>query len=427
MSPELTLLVQTLVILTVPVALWRFFGLRHAVPLVCVQILVGIALGPSGFGRLAPGLFHLVFSPTALTPISGIATMAVLLFGYVTGLHLEPSGIMRRGRAFAFVAASSLGVPTIAGFLGGLWLAALNPAEVGADIGPVGFAAAIGISIGVTALPVLGAILREMNLLGHRLADIALGIAAVDDAVLWLLLGAMMAVFAGDGSGSYRLIVSLCGTPVYLIVMYRYVRPYLQRVSPVLLRDGEMSERALAALCGVALGSAIATQLLGLHYVFGAFIAGALMPNELRHVILDRLQSVVIAILMPFFFMTTGLRTLIDLNSLGFLDILLVATVIAVSGKILGAMLAARLTGESWADSFTLGALVQPRGLMALVVLTILLDRGIITGNTFSALTLMAVMTTLLAMPLARLGLRLSDRQHLVAAPSQPVPTTIND
>jgi Kef-type K+ transport system membrane component KefB len=101
--------------------------------------------------------------------------------------------------------------------------------------------------------------------------------------------------------------------------------------------------------------------------------------------------------------------------------------VIAVSGKILGAMLAARLTGESWADSFTLGALVQPRGLMALVVLTILLDRGIITGNTFSALTLMAVMTTLLAMPLARLGLRLSDRQHLVAAPSQPVPTTIND
>src|SRR3954463_9459550 len=138
MSPELTLLVQTLVILTVPVALWRFSGLRHAVPLVCVQILVGIALGPSGFGRLAPELFHLVFSPTALTPISSIATMAVLLFGYVTGLHLEPSGIMRRGRAFAFVAASSLGVPTIAGFLGGLWLAALDPAGGGGGIGAVG-------------------------------------------------------------------------------------------------------------------------------------------------------------------------------------------------------------------------------------------------------------------------------------------------
>jgi Kef-type K+ transport system membrane component KefB len=242
---------------------------------------------------------------------------------------------------------------------------------------------------------------------------------------LWLLLGAMMAIFAGDDSGPYGLIVSLCGTPVYLFLMYRYVRPYLQRIAPVLLRDGEMSERALAALCGVALGSAITTQLLGLHYVFGAFIAGALMPNELRHVILDRLQSVVIAILMPFFFMTTGLRTFIDLNSLGFLNIMLVATVIAVCAKIGGAMLAARFTGETWADSFTLGALVQPRGLMALVILTVLLDRGIITGNTFSALTLMAVITTLLAMPLARLGLHWGDRYRRIATP-QAAPTTIH-
>jgi Kef-type K+ transport system membrane component KefB len=370
-------------------------------------------------------LFQVIFSPAALTPISGIATMAVLLFGYVTGLHLEPGEILRRGRAFSLVAATSLGVPTIAGFIGGLWIAQLNPAEVGDDIGPIGFAAAIGISIGITALPVLGAILREMNLLGSRLGDIALAIAAVDDAVLWLLLGGMMAILAGDGSGPYGLIISLCGTPVYLFVMFRYIRPYIQRIAPLLLRDGGMSERALAAVCGVALGSAIATQLLGLHYVFGAFIAGALMPSELRHVILDRLQLVVIAILMPFFFMTTGLRTFIDLSSLGFLQMMLITTVIAVLGKIGGAMLGARLTGETWADSFTLGALVQPRGLMALVVLTVLLDRGIISVNTFSALTLVAVITTLLAMPLARLGLHWGDQRRSAAAP-QAASTTIN-
>ncbi|MGD9615854.1 MAG: cation:proton antiporter [Alphaproteobacteria bacterium] len=425
MSPELTLLVQALVILTAPVIVWRFFGLRHAVPLVCVQILVGIALGPSVFGRLAPELFHLVFSPAALAPISGIASIAVLLFGYVTGLHLEPSAILRRGRAFAFVAASSVAVPTIGGFFGGLWLAAQNPAEVGDAIGPVGFAAAIGISIGITALPVLGAILREMNLLGHRIGDLALGIAAVNDAALWLLLGGMMALLAGEGSGSYGLIVSLCGTPVYLLVMFRYVRPYMQRITPRLLRNGGMSERALAAVCGVALGSAIATQLLGLHYVFGAFVAGALMPNELRHIILDRLQLVVIAVLMPFFFMSTGLRTFIDLNSLGFLQLMLVATGIAVCGKIGGTMLAARFSGESWADAFTLGALVQPSGLMALVVLTVLLDRGVISGNTFSALTLVAVITTLLATPLARLGLRWGERHRAVAGP-ETAPTTLH-
>ena len=144
--------------------------------------------------------------------------------------------------------------------------------------------------------------------------------------------------------------------------MFRYVRPYLERIAPLLLRNGAMNERALAAVCGVALGSAIASQLLGLHYVFGAFIAGAVMPSELRHIILDRLQLVVIAVLMPFFFMTTGLRTFIDFHSLGFLHIMLVATGIAVCGKIGGTMLAARLTGESWADAFTLGALVQPSG-----------------------------------------------------------------
>ena len=425
MSPELTLLVQALVILTVPVAVWRYCGLRHAVPLVCVQIMVGIALGPSGFGRLAPELFHLVFSPAALTPIAGIASIAVLLFGYVTGLHLEPSEILRRGRSFAFVAASSVAVPTIAGFFGGLWLAARNPAEVGNAIGPFGFAAAIGITIGVTALPVLGAILREMNLLGRRIGDFALGIAAVNDAALWLLLGGMMAVFAGEEAGSYRLIVSLCGTPVYLIVMFRYVRPYLQRMAPLLLRNGAMSERALAAVCGVALGSAIATQLLGLHYVFGAFVAGALMPNELRHIILDRLQLVVIAVLMPFFFMSTGLRTFIDLNSVGFLQLMLVATGIAICGKIGGTMLAARLTGETWADAFTFGALAQPSGLMALVVLTVLLERSIITVNTFSALTLVTVITTLLAMPLARIGLHWGDRQRSALA-VQTAPQTVS-
>ena len=119
MSPELTLLVQALVILAVPVIVWRYFGLRHAVPLVCVQIVAGIALGPSGFGRVAPDLYKLVFSPTTLTPLSGISSIAVLLFGYVTGLHLELRSIVGRGRAFALVSGASIGVPMLAGFAAG--------------------------------------------------------------------------------------------------------------------------------------------------------------------------------------------------------------------------------------------------------------------------------------------------------------------
>jgi Kef-type K+ transport system membrane component KefB len=419
MSAELILLVQALVILVVPVALWRFLGLRHGMPLVCVQIVVGIALGPSVFGRIAPDLYGLFFTPATLTPLSGIAAIAVVLFGYITGLHLEPATIVRRGRAFAFVASASVAVPTAAGFLGGLWIAGQHPAELGERADAIGFATAVGICVGLTALPVLGAILREMDLLGHRIGDLALGIAAVNDAALWLLLGALMAVLAGESSGQ-AMLISLFGTPVYLIVMFRYVRPYLQRLAPILLRNGRMSERGLAAVCGVALGSAVVTQLLGLHYVFGAFVAGALMPQELRQLILDRLQLVVIGILMPFFFMITGLRTYIDLGSLGFLQIMLVTTGIAVGGKIGGTMLAARLTGERWSNAFTLGALLQPSGLMALIVLTVLLERGVISTNAFSALTLTAVFTTLLAMPLARIGLRWSARESAFA-PTPPI------
>jgi len=139
------------------------------------------------------------------------------------------------------------------------------------------------------------------------------------------------------------------------------------------------------------------------------------MPTELRQRILDRLQLVTIGVLMPFFFMITGLRTFIDLGSLGFLQIMLIATGVGVLGKIGGTTLAARWTGERWADAFTLGALLQPTGLMALVVLTVLLDRGMISPNAFSALTLMSVITTLLAMPLARIGLRWSGEEARVA------------
>jgi Kef-type K+ transport system membrane component KefB len=420
------LIVQALVILTVPVVIWRFFGLRHVVPLVCVQILAGIALGPSGFGRLAPDLYNFVFSPTTLTPLSGIASIAVLLFGYITGLHLEPRSILGRGRAFALVSGASIVIPMIAGFVAGLWIAAQNPEELRAGIEPVGFAFAIAICVSVTALPVLGAILREMDLLGRRIGDHALAVAAVNDLVLWLLLAGLMTALGGAASGHSSLLLTLCATPVYLFVMFRYVRPYLHRLAPRLLHNGDISERAIAALCGIALGSSIATELIGLHYIFGAFVAGALTPPELRRCLLDRLQLVVLGILMPFFFMITGLRTFIDLDSMGFLQITFITIAVGTIGKIGGTMLAARFTGESWSESFTLGALVQSKGLMELVVLTILLDLGIISTNAFSALTLMAVITTLLAMPLARLGLRWGERRHAVAAAPDTAPTTIH-
>ena len=169
------------------------------------------------------------------------------------------------------------------------------------------------------------------------------------------------------------------------------------------------------------------TQILGLHYIFGAFVAGAVMPQELRKPLLDRLQVATVGVLMPFFFMLTGLRTLIDLGSSGFVEILLVTTALAVVGKVGGTALAARLVGETWATALSLGALVQTKGLMELIVLTILLDRGIIATNTFSALVLMAVLTTMLAMPLTRLALRWSARDSAASGAERAVASEMVD
>jgi Kef-type K+ transport system membrane component KefB len=421
---DLIFLLQALLILAVPLVVWRLLQLRGAVPLVVVQILVGIALGPTGFGRVAPDLFHLMFNSKTLTPLWGVASIAVLLFGFVTGLHLEPRAFLGRGRAFAAVAGASLLIPTIAGFVGGLWLVARQPADLGAGVSALGFAVAIGICVGVTALPVLGAILREMDLLGDRIGDLALGIAAVNDVGLWLLLGGVMTALVGERADGPDVLVSALALPIYLLVMARVVLPLLGRAAGAMLREGRMNDRALAVVCAVAVASAITTQLIGLHYIFGAFVAGALMPQALRRPILDRMQTVAVGVLMPFFFMLTGLRTLLDFGSPGFLEVLLVTTGLAVLGKVGGTTLAARAVGESWSDALSLGALVQTKGLMELIVLTILLDRGIITASVFSALVLMAVLTTMLAMPLTRLALAFNDRRA-AAAPAVTAARTV--
>ena len=404
-SPELVFLTQALVILALPVALWRYLRLREAMPLVCIQILVGIGLGPSLFGRLAPELHGLLFDSATLTPLSGIATIAVLLFGYVIGLHFEPAALLGRGRGFAVIATSSVMVPTAAGFLGGLWIASILPGEVGPGVGAFAFAVAIGCCVGVTALPVLGAILGEMNLLGRRIGELALAVAAVNDATLWLLLSGLMTMLAGRSPGNPGLVVTLCGSLLYLAAMLFVMRPALARLTPRLMRQGRMSEQGLAAVCVIALGSAMVSQALGLHYIFGAFVAGTVMPRDLRQLLLDRLQLFTLAILMPFFFTITGLRASIDFGSFGFLVMTVTTTALAVLGKVGGTTVAARLAGESWRTAFALGALVQTKGLTELVLLTVLRDRGVISADAFSALTLMAVLTTLLATPLARLAL----------------------
>jgi Kef-type K+ transport system membrane component KefB len=368
--------------------------------------LVGIALGPSLFGRVAPNFYQMLFNEQALSQLLGIASTAVLFFGLITGLHLAPSTFRGNGRAFTFVAAANILVPTACGCLAAFWIVARYPQELAPRIGSWEFAAAVGICIGMTALPVLGAILHEMNLLSSRIGHLALGIAGVNDAVLWIFLGLLLAVVTGQGAGGFGVVVSVVLVPVYLVIMVHIVRPLLGRAVTARMRDGEVHERALAIVAAVTIASALATEAMGLHYILGAFVTGAVMPDHLREPILERLQVLTLALLMPFFFTLTGVRTLIDPGSSAFVEVFMVTTVVAAVSIVGGTAVAARLVGESWPFALGLGALLQTKGLMELIVLVVVRDAGIISNNVFAALVLMAVVSTALAMPMARRILR---------------------
>jgi Kef-type K+ transport system membrane component KefB len=227
---------------------------------------------------------------------------------------------------------------------------------------------------------------------------------------------------AGHATGGTGVIISLVLLPVYLLIMVRVVRPLLGWLVTCRMQNGEVRERALAVVGAMTIASALATEAMGLHYILGAFVAGVVTPENLRKPILDRLQVMTVAVLMPFFFMLTGLRTLIDPASSAFLEIFVAATVVAVIGKVGGSAITARLTGESWPTALGLGALLQTKGLMEVIVLTILLDAGIISANVFAALILMAVVSTALAMPLARVMLAQTTGRRTAAPAGLPGP-----
>jgi Kef-type K+ transport system membrane component KefB len=402
MTSELIFLLQAFVIITVPFTVSRLLRLDGMVPLVVIQILLGIGFGPSLFGRIAPQAYGMLFNDSTLGPLSGAASIAVLFFGFITGLHLDVDTFRGRGSAFAAIAAASVIVPTGLGAAAGLLLAIRHPAELGPRGDLFSFGSAIGICLGVTALPVLGAVLREMGLLGQRIASLALGIAAVNDAALWLILGTLMTTSAGGGQRQSGMLFTALAVAAYFVLMVQFVRPLLMRAVVAVTQEGCIGEGTLILLGGSAIGSAAITQALGLHYIFGAFIAGAVVPRELRKSILDRLQVMTIVVLMPFFFMLAGLRARIDLSSAVFAEILLVTTIIGIVGKVGGTAITARLFGETWRSALCLGTLAQTKGLMEVVVLTILLEDGIISTTVFSALTLMAVISTALVMPVSR-------------------------
>lgn len=388
-------------VIGLPFALWRLGGIRRWVPLVVVQIAVGLALGPSGLGRVAPGLWAVAFPPAALTALDGLVWLGVCYFAFATGLHFDLTEFSGRGRAFAVNALSTFALPTFAGCGVGILLLHVAPQAMGPAASPWAFVLGVGVAVGVTALPVLAAILREMGLINTRLGAEALGCAAANDAALWLMV-AMLLVGAQGGS-PWRLAVIGGGAVVYALVLALAVRPWLARL--VRHAEGVVSEREVVLLSVGLLASALATELLGLHALVGAFAFGAVVPKALARDLLGKFESFLMVVLLPFFFIATGLNTQLGGVEGGWL-VFALTTAAALAAKLVSAALPTLWQGWDRREAWALGALVGCKGLMELVVLTLLLDRGILSAAGFSGMVLMALVTTAAARPLAGVLLR---------------------
>jgi Kef-type K+ transport system membrane component KefB len=395
------LLLQLIVIVSVA----RLFGAlfrRFGQPAVLGEIVAGIVLGPSLLGATAPRLFGFLFQPSSLAILKLLAEIGVVLFLFAVGLELDLGRLRHEAETAVVVSHASIVVPYFLGVVLSLFLyRQLAPAGVTF----LAFALFMGIAMSITAFPVLARILTERRLAGTSLGSTAITCAAVDDVTAWSLLAVVVAV--ANSRGLLAAAVTIFLVLVFIAAMVWGVRPLLGRLFAPPGSGSVPGKTAMASAMILLLASALTTQAIGIQALFGAFLAGAVMPRgaKLRGALTRRLEKASSLFLLPVFFALTGLRTEIGLlNDARSWLLCAVIVVVATAGKLGGSMLAARLTRLGWIDSFALGALLNTRGLMELIALNVGYELGILSPRIFAMMVLMALATTLATGPLLSLA-----------------------
>ncbi|HEY0785581.1 MAG TPA: cation:proton antiporter [Acidobacteriaceae bacterium] len=365
------------------------------------EIIGGILLGPSVLGRVWPHASAVLFPADSLRSVEILSTVGLILFLFLIGMELDYAQLYRQ-RVLAVV---SSGTSIVIPFLAAVLLAhSLRSRFAPHGIGSVPFVLFLGISMSITAFPVLARILEERGLQSTPLGTTAILCAAVDDVVAWLLLAVALTLIDVNGSTA-SLWIRFTSLAAYLFVMLGVVKPLAAQLVKR-RRQPELSIELLGVVVAGTLASAAVTEWAGVHPLFGAFIAGVCFPRveQWQHAIRSRLDMITSVLLLPLFFALTGLRTRLDLlndaNMWLWTGVVLVA---AVSGKMGGAVLAARWSGQKWRNALGLGALLNTRGLVELVVLNIAYNVGAFSPTLFTMLVVMALVTTMSTTPILNL------------------------
>jgi Kef-type K+ transport system membrane component KefB len=381
-------LIAILLIFTLPYLVWRVLQLDVVAPLVVVQIIAGILLGPGVVGAVWPSLYSALFTPEVITALNGIARWAVMLFVFVAGLELDLQAAWTDRKNSGVTAGLALAVPLLFGSVAAaIIIFTFGTAQwVGAHGTTVQFIIGIGMSCAVTALPILVLFLEKLNLLGTPMGQRILRYASLDDVAIWGILALIL------------LDLPRVGLQIGFMIGFLLAA---MPVRKVMVRLAE-NDRWYAGFIWLALAGFCA-DWCALHFMVGAFLAGAALDAQwFGRDRLDSFRRTILLSVMPVFFLSTGLRTSWAMGGFTVFAAALILLLASVAGKLAGVQIAGHLLQWPRGEARLIGWLLQTKALIMIIFVNVLLDKGIITSDTFTACLLMAVASTMLTIPMVR-------------------------
>lgn len=373
-------------------------GQRLGQPQVVAEMVAGILLGPSLLGLVWPELFTRLFPPDTMRVLFPVAQLGLAAYMFVVGLEFRTDIVRRRLRSAVAVSVVGMVAPFVLGGALGWFLhrhTTLFPAGTSLPVAMI----FLGASMCITAFPMLARIIHFKKLTGTTMGTVSLGAGAINDAAAWCLLAMVLASI--DGNLGHA-VLNIGGGIAYVAVTLGLIRPLLERWARGMELRGRVSDAEFAVCLSIVMLGAWFTEAVGLHAVFGAFVMGVAMPRGLlTTALIERVQPLTVALLLPLFFTFSGLNTQMGLLDSGYLWLMAgVVLLVAIGGKGVACWLAARATGISNREALGIGTLMNVRGLMELIIVNIGLQRGIISPALFAVLVIMAVVTTVMAAPI---------------------------
>jgi K+:H+ antiporter len=401
LSGSLSVLLLQIITIIFTARAFGFLFRTMGQPAVIGEIAAGIFLGPSVLGFIFPSCNAFIFPQNSLGNLQLFSQLGLILFMFVVGMEVDLKILKSKAANAIIISHASIIIPYTLG-MGIAYFLYKEYATV--NTGFLSFSLFIGIAMSITAFPVLARIIKERNMSSTRIGNLAITCAAADDITAWCILAAVISI-ANAGSALSALF-TIAAAIFYVLCMFTIVKPFLQKLSASYFDKENMSVNMLALMLGILLLSSFITELIGIHALFGAFLAGVMMPStkNFRGQLIEKTEYISITLLLPLFFAFSGLRTQIGLlNTIHAWVICGAILLVAIAGKLGGSLLAARFVGESWKNSIIVGALINTRGLMELVVLNIGYDLGILSAQIFTMMIIMALVTTCMTGPILNL------------------------